>query len=46
MLSSCFLDFSVNLGAFCHRTESDIFLFLLLFRSFNLNKSHIQSSNA
>ena len=27
MLSRCFLDFSVGVGAFCHRTESDLFLF-------------------
>ena len=29
VLSRCFLDFSVGVGA-CHRTESDLFLFLLL----------------
>ena len=29
MLSRCFLDFSVGVGGFCHRTESDLFLFLL-----------------
>ena len=28
VLSRCFLDFSVGEG-FCHRTESDLFLFLL-----------------
>ena len=30
MLSRCFLDFSVGVGFFCHRTESDLFLFLLV----------------
>ena len=30
MLSRCFLDFSVGVGAF-HMTESDFFLFLALF---------------
>ena len=30
LLSRCFLDFSVGVGAFCHETESDIFLFLLI----------------
>ena len=28
MMSCCFLDFSVGVGAFFHRTESDLFLFL------------------
>ena len=28
MLSRCFFDYSVGVG-FCHRTESDLFLFLL-----------------
>ena len=28
MLSRCFLDFSVGVGEFCHRTESDLFRFL------------------
>ena len=28
MLSRCFLDYSVGVGGFCHRTESDLFLFL------------------
>ena len=27
MLSRCFLDFSVGVAAFFHRTESDLFLF-------------------
>ena len=31
MLSRCFLDFSVDVGGFCNRTESDVFLLLLLF---------------
>ena len=33
VLSCCFLDFSVGVGAFviCHRTESDLFLFLSCF---------------
>ena len=30
MLSRCFLNCSVGVGFFCHRTESDLFLFLLL----------------
>ena len=30
MLSRCFLDCSVGVGVFCHRTESDLFLFLIL----------------
>ena len=30
MLSRCFLDCSVGVGVFCHRTESDLFLFLSL----------------
>ena len=30
MLSRCFLDCSVGVGGFCHRTESDLFLFLLI----------------
>ena len=29
VLSRCYLDFSAGVGAFCHRTESDLFLFLL-----------------
>ena len=34
MLSRCFLDFSVGVGAFqCHRTESDLFLFHLINRT-------------
>ena len=28
MLSRCFLDCSVGVGGFCHRKESDLFLFL------------------
>ena len=28
MLSRCFLDFSEGERGFCHRTESDLFLFL------------------
>ena len=30
MLSRCFFDFSVDEGGFCHRIESDLFLFLLM----------------
>ena len=30
MLSRCFMDCSVGVGGFCHRTESDLFLFLFL----------------
>ena len=30
VLSRCFLDFSVGCRGFCHRTESDLFLFLSL----------------
>ena len=29
VLSRCFLDFSVDVRGFCHRTKSDVFLFLL-----------------
>ena len=29
VLSRCFLDFSVGVGVFFHRTESDLFRFLL-----------------
>ena len=29
VLSRCFLDFFCRCGSFCHRTESDLFLFLL-----------------
>ena len=30
MLSRCFLNCSVGVWVFCHRTESDLFLFLLI----------------
>ena len=32
VLSRCFLDCSVGVWGYCHRTESDIFLFLLTYR--------------
>ena len=31
MLSRCFLDCSVGVGGVCHRTESNLFPFLLLY---------------
>ena len=31
MLPRCFLDCSVVVGGFCHRAESDIFVFLMLY---------------
>ena len=34
MLSTLLFDFSVGVGGFCHRTESDLFPFLLLRRVF------------
>ena len=30
MLSRCFLDFSVDVGFFCQRTESDLVFFVLV----------------
>ena len=32
MLSRSFLDFSVGCRDFCHRTESDLFLFLFMLK--------------
>ena len=38
VLSRCFLDFSVGVGAFCHMTESDLLLFLFFQKKPQTNK--------